>query len=196
MDTLADTLMNPEHAIQTNQTNLGWVTSDEAVDESQLGLAQNPEDAADVTGDGLITPLDALKIIDRLNRLFGNDAVPVGAGGTPNVFLDVNGDGLLSNLDALIVINRLSSAFGGQGGEGESPRSSSFPLQRTIRAEHQAASSLETVLPATLLNQSDTRGSNVTGLRREDFQSQKKDYRKTLASPECLLHPLLLGEAD
>jgi len=196
MDTLADTLLTPEHSIQTNQTNLGWVTSDEAVNESQLGLAQNPQDAADVTADGLITPLDALRIIDRLNQPLGNDAVPVGAGGTPSVFLDVNGDGLLTNLDALIVINRLNSEFDGQAGEGESLRSGSFPREQPVRGERHVPSSPEAAVRTTLLNHPLTTGSKIIGFRREEVRTRNRDYQKTLDSPECLLYPSLLRQAD
>lgn len=79
---------------------------------------QCPNDARDVTGDGLVSPLDALVVINLLNR------------GRPDwidnegrfrrerhdePYYDVNGNGFLSPLDAIIVINSLNRA----AGEGE-----------------------------------------------------------------------------
>lgn len=61
----------------------------------------------DVTGDGVVSPLDALLVINYLNS--GNlpdVAVAEGAGGH---FLDVSGDNLISPIDALLVINYLNS---------------------------------------------------------------------------------------
>jgi hypothetical protein len=60
----------------------------------------------DVNGDGYTSPLDALLIINDLNR------------GNPSGLFDVSGDGYTSPLDVLMVINYLN---GGGSGEGESP---------------------------------------------------------------------------
>jgi len=66
----------------------------------------NPTNNVDVNGDGAVTPLDALVVINELNS--------VGAGplpsppATPPPYYDVNGDGSLSPADALYVINWLN----------------------------------------------------------------------------------------
>ncbi|MEM1067637.1 MAG: Ig-like domain-containing protein [Planctomycetota bacterium] len=60
----------------------------------------------DVTGDGFVTPIDALRIINFIDRRGTN--IPVSEiGAPPPDFLDVNGNGQVEVLDALQVINRL-----------------------------------------------------------------------------------------
>jgi hypothetical protein len=59
----------------------------------------------DTNRDGLVTPLDALLVINALNRISAN----VSQRDLAIAQMDVNGDGYLSPLDALLVINRLNS---------------------------------------------------------------------------------------
>lgn len=76
----------------------------------------------DVTANGAITPLDALRIINRLSRARSSE-IPVSALTTPPPdFLDVNGDGFVRPFDALLVINEISRRNRQQLGqpEGES----------------------------------------------------------------------------
>lgn len=70
--------------------------------------AHNAVLAPDVTGDGYITPLDALTIINYLNA-FGPAAVSPTEPGAP--YSDVNGDGHIAAGDVLEIINFLN-AFG------------------------------------------------------------------------------------
>jgi len=70
----------------------------------------NPVQPLDTTGDGSVSPLDALVVINALNRA---GYVPAGSG---LLYLDVTGDSLLSPRDALLVINHLTQ---GDGPEGE-----------------------------------------------------------------------------
>lgn len=82
---------------------------------SQAAPWQNPDNSLDVTGDDLVTPLDALTIINKMNL----DGIgPLGSRTSIEPpFYDVDGDGILRPVDALLVINSL---FGnGNGGEGE-----------------------------------------------------------------------------
>ncbi|HEY2411363.1 MAG TPA: FG-GAP-like repeat-containing protein [Pirellulaceae bacterium] len=74
---------------------------------------QNPLLPVDVNGDAVVTPLDALNVINELN----NPKIS-GAGGTlPNLalgvvpppYLDVSGEGSVTAQDALMVINYLSN---------------------------------------------------------------------------------------
>lgn len=76
---------------------------------------QNPINANDVNGDGFVSPLDALILINYLNE--GNKILPDNLEDPPR-FLDVNGDDHASPIDALIVINVLNDAS--SSGEGES----------------------------------------------------------------------------
>ncbi|MHB8954104.1 MAG: dockerin type I domain-containing protein [Pirellulaceae bacterium] len=82
---------------------------------------QNSSEPRDVSGDGHISPLDALLIINVLN--FPPEGIsidplpPPGPDFPAPPYYDVNGDGSITPLDALIVINYLNNP--GQG-EGES----------------------------------------------------------------------------
>jgi hypothetical protein len=82
---------------------------------------QNPQRRFDVNGDFYVTAMDALIIINELNRR-GPRALNVLTDFAPPYF-DVNGDFNLNASDALAVINHLNSLqFGGTGGasgEGE-----------------------------------------------------------------------------
>lgn len=72
---------------------------------------QNSSIRFDVSGDGVVVPLDALRIINELNSPRFHDA----QGKLPNErpangsFYDVNGDGFVTTNDALQVINFLNS---------------------------------------------------------------------------------------
>ena len=103
---------------------------------------QNPLNRYDVNGDGITSPIDALLVINALNR-DGSLALPLIRSEATAVyapFVDTSGDFYLSPVDALMVINALNSGVGGEGegaaaGEGEA-------------AVLVAASSRYSVLPA------------------------------------------------
>ena len=73
---------------------------------------QNPNNPLDVDGNGLISPLDALQVINDLNSRGSRpldppplDTDPSG----PPPYIDVDGNNLLTPLDALLVINALNA---------------------------------------------------------------------------------------
>lgn len=82
----------------------------------------HPFEPADVTGDSVVTAVDALVIINQLNRSETNQLADIqpppilGLGGERSgddvvsrpMHLDTNGDGLVTARDALFVINRLN----------------------------------------------------------------------------------------
>jgi Dockerin type I domain/Bacterial Ig domain len=81
---------------------------------------QNPLNSIDVNGDDVLTPIDALLVINFLN-LNGPGTVPPtepGANGEPPVFLDPSGDRRITAIDALIIINALNASRN-SGGSGE-----------------------------------------------------------------------------
>ena len=88
-------------------------------------LAPSPTLRLDVNADGKISPIDALLVINLLNRVGSGPVAEIfermagGAGGEADgdmdAYFDVNRDGHLSPRDALLVINRLNRA----DGEGE-----------------------------------------------------------------------------
>ena len=70
-----------------------------------------------MNNDGVVSPLDALLIINKLNS---GDPSLVSTPFTSAPFVDVNGDGSCAPIDALIVINWLNSHSGSTpAGEGE-----------------------------------------------------------------------------
>jgi hypothetical protein len=101
---------------------------------------QNPARRFDVNDSGVVTPLDALQIINAIGRNEGNnillDVLPLPA--NLPIFPDVSGDSVVSALDALQVINelaRLPNSAGGSGefiGEGEA--TSFVPLSAGVLA--------------------------------------------------------------
>ncbi len=84
---------------------------------------QNPVDAADVSTNQEISPLDALMVINALNTL--KSRVLNSGDLDLQTRPDVSGDGALSPIDALLVINRLNlRSTGNAEGELASPSSS------------------------------------------------------------------------
>lgn len=68
----------------------------------------------------VISPLDALLVINWLNAHPNQSQLPSPASPAVDGYIDVNNDGLCTPLDALIVINELNMGSGGSGGsEGE-----------------------------------------------------------------------------
>ena len=74
---------------------------------------QNPVDSVDVKPDGVISPIDALLVINEINRTSSRrlpDTRPADA-----AQIDTNGDNFLSPIDALLIINTLNQNIAGQG---------------------------------------------------------------------------------
>jgi len=74
----------------------------------------NPDRAQDVNGDGFVTPLDALLLINELNKTGPRPAAVSPAQGP---YLDVTRDGALTPNDALMVVNFLNLQAATAGGE-------------------------------------------------------------------------------
>ena len=116
----------------------------------------------DINGDGAVTPIDALSVINDLNEN-GSRAVGNGAEGetaAADARLDVNGDNFISPADALLLINHLNGkAESGEGeageGEGEAPVMGPLPQDDLNRVSldstpEQAAAALADALLATV----------------------------------------------
>jgi hypothetical protein len=117
---------------------------------------QNKHWALDVNDDGSVTALDALIVINHMNRHgIGIADTPPPAGST--TFVDVNGDRFITPLDVLIIINFLNQAQGtpnpSGSAEGEpntaqtpsstpaTPKNPSVPSTRITSSEFSAGSS-------------------------------------------------------
>ncbi len=86
-----------------------------------LPAFSNPTNALDVNADGMVSALDALHVINELNRngtrALSGAAEPAAARAAsaesravPSGYVDVNADGSITPLDALIVVNALNRA--------------------------------------------------------------------------------------
>lgn len=95
---------------------------------------------ADVNGDGQLSPMDALLVINRLNM---RKIDPFGTFESGDMALDTNGDGHISSIDALIVVNRINAISANipaaSGAEGEQAADAFFafddedePLEQTF----------------------------------------------------------------
>ncbi|MBU6236831.1 MAG: hypothetical protein KGQ51_03315 [Planctomycetes bacterium] len=80
----------------------------------------NPNNALDVTGDGFVSPIDVLQVVNFINRngLVTPLTLPPDPL-NPLSFLDVNSDGFVGPDDALAIINFINNSLPGGGGEGE-----------------------------------------------------------------------------
>ena len=79
----------------------------------------NPSNRLDVNGDGGVSPLDVLQLVNYIN-VNGSGALPFPVATTPPPYLDVDGDGFVGPLDVITVINYINSqTSGGGAGEGE-----------------------------------------------------------------------------
>ena len=82
---------------------------------------QNPSESLDVNGDGSISPLDVLVLVNKLNT---TGSIRLDSRPPDSYFLDVDGDGFLTPLDPLIVINWVNSTAGLAEGESTSENNS------------------------------------------------------------------------
>jgi VCBS repeat-containing protein len=78
---------------------------------------QNPTVREDVNGDGIVSPIDPLILINWINAHPGTSTIPEGLTKPP--YLDPTGDNLLTPNDVLIVINKLNEMSARFAGEGE-----------------------------------------------------------------------------
>ena len=82
----------------------------------------NDQDPADVDGNGVISPIDALIIVNYINNYGPGSINPEGEGPVPN--LDVDGDGMVSPIDMLIIINIINGSSNSQDYISSDPESS------------------------------------------------------------------------
>ncbi|MCA9210457.1 MAG: hypothetical protein KDA55_19000, partial [Planctomycetales bacterium] len=71
---------------------------------------QNIEQPDDVNADGEVSAIDALLVINQLNRSGAGPIADDGNDASDRHYIDTNGDGMLSPTDALRVINSLNTA--------------------------------------------------------------------------------------
>jgi hypothetical protein len=102
------------------------LAEDGEVEDYQIQLLanpwRNPSNGLDVDNSGFVVPLDALIVINDLNRN-GPRALPnPPTAPLPPPFIDANGDTFATAQDVLVIVNFLNANSGGEGeGEGGMP---------------------------------------------------------------------------
>jgi VCBS repeat-containing protein len=133
---------------------------------------QNPSNRLDVNADGFITAIDALIIINDLNR---NGARPLVPGAfIPPPFLDTDGNNFVNSIDILQVINALNGVGEGEGGLNGEGEGSDFDVEylggglvtRATVTPVSGQSMLETIGPAMARDIRSNLDSMVFGTKR------------------------------
>jgi len=100
-------------------SDTNFATSDSALVTVRVvtSLYQNPNNRFDVNADGFVSPIDALIVINDLQRKGTRILSPTEF--VPPPFIDVNGSGSVEPIDVLNVINFLNTQSRTGSGEGE-----------------------------------------------------------------------------
>lgn len=119
----------------------------------------NSSNSEDINGDGLVTPIDALVIINDLNQNGARELSPPTDSVSPPPYLDSSGDGWVTSLDALRVINLLNAQANAEsesGGEAEwtglANFSDSVDNESSVEIVSETAVSMESMIQVELEN--------------------------------------------
>ena len=85
------------------------IESAELLGDTNFCTWQNPANRLNTNADGLISPIDALLTVNKLNRDGAGDVPELISDATPPPYFDVNCDALISPIDVLLIINHLNS---------------------------------------------------------------------------------------
>jgi hypothetical protein len=204
-------------------TSTATVAPDGEVEDYKITIGgapyQNANNQYDVNNDGLVSPGDALVIINYLNKFGSLSLVPpatppftpagtLDAQGNPvkgqGNYVDVNGTGSMEPLDALIVINYINSKIAtaaAQGeGEGAATASSASPIippvlyaSSSVVVQTQPASSQQPLLVAQgpAAAASTAQDQAILDLQSSPTASDADELRLSTAMEEALpLGPL------
>ena len=116
LDYNADGFINNSDLIQFRSRfneSLSLPANGNSIAASSSPAIQNPTNPDDVNRDGMVTPLDALLVLNAVQAQLSGSVLPaVASNGATLDYDDVNGDGIVTPLDALLVINALNSSSG------------------------------------------------------------------------------------
>ncbi len=104
--------------ISSSVTENASVVFDGEVEDYKLTIIANPyinpSNGLDVNNDGVVSPIDALQVINFLN-VNGTTVLTAPANRPLPPYLDVNGNGIVEPRDSLLVINYLNArSVGGE----------------------------------------------------------------------------------
>jgi hypothetical protein len=103
--------------IQASAEGYTGAQSTVAITDDEPPAFQNQVNPFDVNGDGRVRSIDALQVINYLNRQGGPQEMIFGQNPFPP-FLDVTGDYFITPIDALRIINAINRGDTGPEGEG------------------------------------------------------------------------------
>lgn len=105
--------------------------------------------ARDVSGDGMVSPSDALRVINYINAGLGPN--PPAPGNFPPPYYDVNGDGRVSPADVLAIFNFLNDPVLSKFPTGQSAaRAAALPTAQPAATTTELATSLAATSSPTL----------------------------------------------
>lgn len=138
---------------------------------------QNPSNRLDVNADGFITAIDALIIINDLNRNGPRQLVP--GAFIPPPFLDTDGNNFVNSIDILQVINFLNGEGEGEGGLSAEGEGSDYEVEylggglvtRATVTPVSGQSMLETVGPAMVRDIRSNMDTTLFGTKRNSGAS-------------------------
>ncbi|MFP6618541.1 MAG: Ig-like domain-containing protein, partial [Pirellulaceae bacterium] len=107
----------------------------------------NSDQERDVNNDGVVTPLDALWIINTLNSVGSHQLTTNRAEGVVPPYLDVNRDGFAGPADVLWIINHLNQQSGAGEGEAEPLETNPVPVVPSTNPPQVPDSSPSTYAP-------------------------------------------------
>ncbi|MEM8734484.1 MAG: dockerin type I domain-containing protein, partial [Planctomycetota bacterium] len=115
LDVLDDRIVEAESTVGIEAAADGYIRSESqiTITDDDIFSWTNYANRFDVNNDGTASPLDALIVINELNRN-GSRGLPKPET-DPGVYFDVNEDEFLSPIDALMVINHLNQNASGEG---------------------------------------------------------------------------------
>ena len=156
----------------------------------------------DVNNDGFVSPVDALIIINEVNR---GGTRPLTAGSAPSDSVDVNGDLYVSPIDALLVVNWLNRGITEGEHVAEWPIASnshwepqrSLPTEAASRRAEANSFCYPALVDAALLSLDDSqpltgfRSSSVDKSDLEAIESLADDYESELEAAIAALAPSL-----
>jgi Dockerin type I domain len=86
----------------------------------------NSMNPLDVNNDGVVSPIDALLVINQINTGASDQLIISTFTVAVAPFLDVNGDRVVTPIDALLVINHINAYGVGDQAEGESTAADAY----------------------------------------------------------------------
>lgn len=158
----------------------------------------------DVNGDGFVSPIDALLIINELNARGSGPVTTIDAGsaGGPPPMLDVNGDGMITPIDVLIIINYLNRTRSLENAPAPRSHVQSSSATENSAVEQPPPDGLwEPLTDADPLAEADpladdgTASSNLYGQPSEPFTDRRQRENASIdAELELLLEQLSLSQ--